>query len=198
MWAALLIAIGSVVYLVREQRTHQPVFGNSVYSEPMQDESAVLAPFTHRGYRIAPVARFEIKARLLSRETYRVGREADLSPVDYALGWNRMSEDAVLEKLSISQGGRFYAYRWSDEPPIPAREIARSSANMHLVPANADVKSQLESARPGSIVHLRGWLIDIDADDGWRWRTSRTREDTGAGACEVIWVESVSIEERST
>jgi len=46
-------------------------------------------------------------------------------------------------------------------------------------------------------VTLRGWLIDVDAADGWHWRTSRTREDTGGGACEIIWVESVAVEEHS-
>ena len=29
------------------------------------------------------------------------------------------------------------------------------------------------------------------APDGWRWRSSLTREDTGAGACELVWVERI-------
>ena len=30
--------------------------------------------------------------------------------------------------------------------------------------------------------------IQVEADDGWRWRSSTTREDTGDGACEVVYV----------
>ncbi len=32
-----------------------------------------------------------------------------------------MSNDAVLAKLSISQGNRFYFYRWENEPPLRPR-----------------------------------------------------------------------------
>src|SRR5258706_126188 len=66
-----------------------------------------------------------------------------------------------------------------------------------LPPANGAVARALDGVRTGAVVTLRGWLIDVDAADGWRWRTSRTREDTGAGACEIIWVESVAVEEHS-
>jgi hypothetical protein len=31
------------------------------------------------------------------------------------------------------------------------------------------------------------------APDGWRWRSSLTREDTGAGACELVWVERIAV-----
>jgi hypothetical protein len=41
-------------------------------------------------------------------------------------------------------------------------------------------------------VIVRGYLVEARGADGWRWRSSLTREDTGAGACELIWVESVS------
>jgi hypothetical protein len=36
-------------------------------------------------------------------------------------------------------------------------------------------------------------LIEAQASDGWRWRSSLTREDTGNGACELVLVKSLSI-----
>jgi hypothetical protein len=39
---------------------------------------------------------------VLSVERYRTGREAEISPVDFALGWGSMSDDAVTSKLDIS------------------------------------------------------------------------------------------------
>jgi hypothetical protein len=54
-----------------------------------------------------PLAGFSVAARVLSRENYDHGREADFSPVDLALGWGPMREDAVLARLDISQSGRF-------------------------------------------------------------------------------------------
>ena len=64
------------------------------------------------------------------------GREADLSPVDVAFGWGRMSDPAVIERLTISQSNRWYHWRYEGEPSIPAPEIAVSSANMQLIPAD--------------------------------------------------------------
>ena len=103
------------------------------------------------------------------------------------------ANDTVLDRLQISQGNRFYFYRWQGQPPVPPEVIVRNSANMHLIPASATVARALEQARPGAVVTLRGWLVDVSAPDGWQWRSSRTRTDSGAGACEVIWVEDVEL-----
>jgi hypothetical protein len=103
-----------------------------------------------------------------------------------------MSNDDVLGKLEIKQANRWYMYRWgADGPPVAPEVIVRSSANMHLIPANDEVLRRLERVPQGAIVTLNGWLVDVSASDGWSWRTSRTRDDTGNGACEIIWVEDV-------
>lgn len=198
MWLALAVVVGSIAWFFYKRAAETPLYGNSAYGEPLQDSSAVKSPFDYRGYQLTPIAHFDLRARLISSQSYRGGREADISPIDYALGWNRMSDDAVLAQLRFSQAGRFYSYRWDREPPIPPAEIIRSSANMHLVPANSFIERELSSARPGSVVTISGWLIDVDNRDGWRWRTSRTREDSGSGACEIIWVESFSVEQRTS
>jgi hypothetical protein len=144
--------------------------------------------------RMTALAGFSIEARVLSREDYRRGREAEYSPLDLALGWGRMTDDAVLSRLDIRQGGRWYRYSWRDQPPIPVHEIVRSSANMHLVPANDAVATALQGIERGDRVRIDGWLVQIDAADGWRWRSSLTREDSGGGACELIYVCAVSRE----
>ena len=128
---------------------------------------------------------------MLGTEHYRLDREARLSPVDLALGWGRMSDTAVLERIRITQSGRFY-YWSTDDFPIPRREIETSSANMHMIPADERVEAALKAIRKGQTVIVRGYLVEARGADGWRWRSSLTREDTGAGACELVWVESVS------
>jgi hypothetical protein len=114
-------------------------------------------------------------------------------PLDLAMGWGRMSDSDVLQHIDISQSGRFY-YWHVQEFPIPRREIETSSANMHMIPADADVKNQLEQVRTGEVVHLEGFLVDASRPGGWHWNTSLTRDDTGAGACELIYVERVDVE----
>ena len=147
---------------------------------------------TLENYHVEPLAKFSIEARVLSAEKYRLGRESEISPVDFALGWGAMSDSAVLDRIDISQRGRFYFWH-VDEFPIPREEIESHSANMHMIPADASVARRLKEIRPGQIVRLRGYLVEIRADDGWKWRSSLSRTDTGNGACELVWVESVEI-----
>jgi hypothetical protein len=62
-----------------------------------------------------------------------------------------------------------------------------------MIPADAQIEKTLKSIRPGQIVKLSGDLVQVNADDGWHWKSSLTREDTGAGACEVIYVKTISV-----
>ena len=146
------------------------------------------------GYDLRGLASIAVDARVLSAEHYGRDRESELAPVDLALGWGPMSSNEVIDALSIGQGSRFYHWSWSGHPPIPPAEISKHSANMHMIPADDDVRSTLLAARRGNLVHLRGWLIEVKSPDGWRWRSSLSRGDTGGGACEVVLVESLSLE----
>lgn len=144
------------------------------------------------GYTVSSLATFELKAKVLSRKNYSFGRESDLSPTDLALGWGRMSDESVLDSISISQSGRWYRWR-SDALPIPMQEIQISSANMHMIPKNEWVRGQLSQIKKGDVVTLSGSLVRVDAPDGWSWISSLTRSDTGGGACEVVLVDNIVI-----
>jgi hypothetical protein len=102
-----------------------------------------------------------------------------------------MSDSSVLARIQISQENRFYHWHVTSFP-IPRREIEQSSANMHMIPADTAVRAQLDRVRVGEVVHLQGFLVDAARPNGWRWRTSMTRDDTGDGACELVYVESVA------
>jgi hypothetical protein len=134
--------------------------------------------------------------RVLSRERYYLGTLADIAPLDIAVGWGPMSDSAVLAELDISQSGRFYFWHYDHQPPVPREIIETHSANWHLVPASARVWKTLKDVRVGSVVTLEGQLVDIETTDHGRMKTSLRRDDTGAGACEIVYVESVSFRYR--
>ncbi len=75
--------------------------------------------------------------------------------------------------------------------PIPRREIETHSANMHPIATDAGMRRALARVRVGQLAVLDGLLVDADRADGWHWRTSMTRDDTGADACELFYVTSV-------
>jgi hypothetical protein len=184
----MVAAIGLVVYfLFFSAGEVEYEAGVLVKIDPVQEDNSSAPEFEMNGYDITPLKTFQIKARVLGRENYSSGRESDLSPVDLALGWGRMSDESVVSKISISQSGRFY--RWHvDEFPIPRREIETHSANMHLIPRDEVVRDSIEQIKTGDVIELSGYLVNVKADDGWQWNSSLTRNDTGDGACELIWV----------
>ncbi len=166
--------------------------GVMVHDVPVQEEIKSPISFNHLGFKITKVANFKIKAKVLAREDYYFDRGADIAPVDLALGWGRMSDESILEQINITQSGRFY--RWRVESfPIPRREIETHSANMHLIPADNYVQYMIDDIREGEIIELTGSLVNVQSKEGWYWNSSLTRNDTGNGACELIWVESLSV-----
>jgi hypothetical protein len=189
---ALIVLISWGAYTHWQQRPLLRGPGITAPALPEQRAATSSQALTLNGYQILPLADFSIEARVLSTKHYKLGREADLAPVDLALGWGRMSDETVLARIDISQSGRFYFWR-TDDFPIPREEIETHSANMHMVPADQLIERQLEQVRPGQIVTISGQLIEAQASDGWRWRSSLTREDTGNGACELVLVKSLSV-----
>lgn len=153
------------------------------------------APLRKRDIAIKPLATFSLSARVLGRADYHWDFGANLIPVDLALGWRRMSDSAVLDRVEISQSERFYF--WSVKQfPIPEREIIESSANMHLIPADADIEREIKRTRVGDVVTFDGYLVEADWPDGRKWVSSLSRSDSGPGACELVWVEHFDIASR--
>lgn len=122
---------------------------------PQQDDlSADASVLQQDDVTLITRAHFVVTARVLSREDYSWGADAKLVPENLALGWGRMSDSAVLASIRITQSDRFY-YWHVDQFPIPRREIGTSSADMHMIPANAGVKRELEQVRVGQ-ARIRG------------------------------------------
>ena len=143
-------------------------------------------------FRLRPVAQYRIEARLLGRERYRMDAGAALAPLDLAVGWGPMSDTTVLDALDISQSNRFFHVAWR-RAPIPESQIMRHASNMHVIAATPGVARVLDRMRPGQRIELEGRLVDAVRADGWKWKSSLSRTDTGAGACELMWVERARV-----
>lgn len=173
---------------------HDP--GEIAAADPLQSQLEAPQALTRGDFQVIPQAQFSAEVRVLSRERYRLGALADVAPLDIAVGWGRMSDSAVLAELKIWQSGRFYFWQYEDEPPIPTEEIVSHSANWHLVPANDVVWNKLDGIKVGDVVQLEGKLVNLENPEVGTMSTSLTRADSGAGACEIIYVEKASIRRR--
>ncbi|MEO8595172.1 MAG: hypothetical protein ABI759_17765 [Candidatus Solibacter sp.] len=193
MRAAVLLAFAAVLLLAvfwdgPEVRLAPGVL---VPFEPEQEE---VTPHTwqYKGASVTALATFRVKARVLLTEHYSYGTEASVSPVDLTLGWRLMSNQEVLDGLRIYRMRR--AYMWSargSRLPASMDQIGDHSANMHMVPSTEELADRLRAVRQGDLVDIRGSLVEIRFPNGGTWRSSLRRDDTGNGACELIWVDDL-------
>ena len=196
-WLVILLlaasAVGGWNWWTHERPVHHSP-GILAPQEPLQANLEAPRMFDHKGYRFAARARYDITARLLRKEIYRIDGGSGLAPVDLGVGWGAMSDTAVIDQLRFSQMGRFFYWDLRDGTyPLPPGELITHSAQMHMVPADAGLEARLKKLRPGQIVHVVGWLVDIRGPDGFAWNTSLRRDDTGAGACEIVYVEALDV-----
>jgi hypothetical protein len=163
------------------------------HAEPLQAQTE-RAPFVlpRRGgeIRVLPRAAFDVSAVVAAAEPYSIDGGAFLSPVDLVLTWGRLPEEPYRSRVSYYQLTRYYFWRTGDGS-LDLRYIATHSANMHMVPSTANLGRALAHLGRGDQVRVRGLLVDVSTERGFRWATSLSRDDTGPGACELVWVEEL-------
>jgi hypothetical protein len=150
-------------------------------------------PFPVGDHTLSPVATFDVTGLVLGAKRYRWDRAAALVPVDLALGWGPMAEADLLSRMTITQGGRFYRWRYPAGAGVRNATVIANSSNMHMIPSTPEIERILSSVEEGDVVRVTGRLVDIELADGWRMSTSTTRTDTGAGACEIVWITAIEV-----
>lgn len=187
----VVISFAALFALFRPGKSvHQPA-GILAPDAPLQRDTTSDV-ITLGDYQLTPLAEFSLRARVLSRESYRLGRESDLSPIDLALGWGHMSDSGILANFTITQSNRWYYWNTPDLP-IPRQQVVRESANMHVIPADPSIERELKKTRKGHLIELEGFLVRVEASDGWTWKSSLKRNDSGDGSCELVYVRSFTI-----
>ena len=198
-WVVVLLIAASLWggwnWWTRERHERVPA-GIVAPDDPAQVNLDAPQPFAAKGHMMIPRARYEITARVLRKEIYRVDGGAHLAPVDLGLGWGAMSDTRVVDQLEFSQMGRFLYWKprdWATFPLAPT-DIVKHAAQVHAIPADGDIDGRLRRLRPGQVVTLRGYLVDVRGPGGFVWNTSLRRDDSGDGACEIMWIERVDVE----
>jgi hypothetical protein len=143
---------------------------------------------------IRPRASYILTGIVLGRKNYRWGWNAAISPCDLAVAWGKMALTGLHNKVKWSQDNRWYFWRYDDEFPFDNSFISRYSSNTHCIPANENIKAALNKISRGDTVSLAGLLVWITASKGgndYWWNSSLSREDTGDGSCEVMYIDQI-------
>ena len=161
-------------------------------------ESTKINGWTAKDFQVTARYSYGVRAIVLGKEHYLMGRESELSNYDLALGWQQMSDPSVLGLLDITQSHRWYYYHWNGNPPLSPEQIPLQSGNMHIIPGNTEVELTLAKIHKGDIITLVGYLVNVAAPDGWKWETGTSPSAEGAHGCKLIWVEKLLITKRGS
>lgn len=185
-----LLFLSAYFYLKETEISRKP--GMLVKKEPVQInlKNPVSIEWNEK-FKLVKRAEYAATARVLSVKKYYFDSLSDVSEIDFVLGWKEMSDTDNLETISISQRNRWYLWKGSAETRISAGDIARNSVNAHIIASDDLVRELLKQVEKGSLIDIRGYLVDIVAENGGTWKTSMSRNDMGAGSCEIILVENV-------
>jgi hypothetical protein len=149
---------------------------------------------------LTPKAHYKITGRVVSKRHYHMDWLSKLSPVDLAIAWGPFATKKYDDNLTYSHGDRYYSFWYSGEFDGDPKVIATHSANEHLIPANTFIAKVLKSIKVDEVVMLEGLLVNVEWIDEklevGNLSTSLTRDDTGAGACEIIYVTKVKIKSK--
>jgi hypothetical protein len=197
--AALAVYLGYTQIYMRPRAvaTGQAI---DVSGEPSQ--SPLLSPevvpveFDGKNYLIEKHHRYKIAGEVLSVETYNVAFKSEFFDVDLGLIWGPRVAD-LKQKYTFNQGGRWLF--WSSKGPVSddeRRYLTAHISNNHLIPVEGrrNLFKAVRWPNRGDKVRIGGYLVTIkNPSGGVAVASSTSRDDTGAGACEVVWVDEIQI-----
>ena len=167
-----------------------------IIEDPVQ-EDVIGEPFVKiesggNTYKLTKKATYNIEAVVKSKKKYTRDLSSVISNYDFALAWGELNEPDIDEHIDYSQSGRWYYYKYDSSTPVSKTYIGQHSANVHLIPANDLVAKQISKVNVNDLVELEGYLVYVKGEN-FTWNSSLTRSDTGDGACEILYVEKISI-----
>lgn len=186
----LLLFSGTYYYWITKPVVHGP--GVVAPESPKQSELYRSESFNHNSFKIIPKAKINLEARVLSIKNYYFDQYADLSTKDVVFGWGPMSDEDNLDNLLVRQSDRSFYWEMT-KPPIEQSKMWQNASNMHLIPSNNTIKENLEQLRKGHVVRIEGYLVDVESNKGWQWKTSLSRDDIGNGSSELVWINNLTI-----
>jgi len=150
-------------------------------------------------FSVAPVADYSIAGLVVSEhksdsfaDYYHELWHDQLNVGDLCVVWGQNLSGGLYRRIDFWSEPFTCNFRTTDEEAWRAFRTNEISNN-HLLAKNRTLRRQILSARVGDVVRIEGKLARYSNDRGFHRGTSLTREDTGDGACETIWVNRFEI-----
>lgn len=174
---------------------------SALASPPRQiptDKRDVETDFNGVTYRVMPEYEYELRGMVVSLRQHdgnsRMHRRArdHLNVADLCVIWGDTAVSEHLDKLHFTNGIFTCNVSTRDDAAWRAFDM-RELSNNHLISDDPVIRRAIRRVGVGDQVRLRGWLASYGAAGGPMRGTSTTRDDTGDGACETIFVDEFEI-----
>jgi hypothetical protein len=191
-----IAGIGIFIYLNLTAPVSSESFGEpiNISNDPIQtsDTLTMLSPMQIGSARFffTIKAKYKLSGVLVSTHNYRTGFMSSLSPYDFATCWGNTPE--LFPYLRFSQYSRYCHFKYKLSSPVNKDYVLSHMSNNHMIPSTVNLRRALKAARKLELVEIEGYLVNVMANNKGRgttnWNTSTRRDDTGNGACEIIYV----------
>jgi len=199
---AIIIILAIIVYGVMLYQKNQVLANFENYQDyrvtTPQQEDTTEQPFTkifnNQEYLLTPKASY--KTTIMIGGTKKYNDDAGFAEYDMVFLWGKLANPYFENHLQIDQRERQWFSEFTETGPYNCSYIAQHGANTHMIPANEQIRQQLEKITKKEIVSFEGLLVDAETtlgDTKKEWKTSLTRTDAGLESCEIFYVETIEI-----
>lgn len=158
-------------------------------SAPIQTPSALKNnSFNIDDAKITVLAEYSGKVLIEGKRKYFDGMSS-IVPIDLIFVWGPLSKQSNRDQMSYSQSNRWYIFTTKNQSFMTSK-IYNNAANTHIIPANSEILNSVTKIHKGDIIEFSGYLVNIEKDNHFI-ASSLTREDSGAGACEVLYLTKI-------
>lgn len=155
--------------------------------------------FENKAYKLTPRARYKLEGLIVSQHRsdsifdLMHARTGDyLNSRDFCTVWGDMLKSGLYRDMKFTSGD-WTCYFSAASYQIFNRAKLDEIANNHILVKDEKTRRAIEKLELGDEVRIQGMLVDYDIDGSPMRRTSLVRTDTGNGACETLYVESVEV-----
>ena len=204
--SVLLAASALCVVLAFFNRNDIPgtlAFHPGLEHEPKQralTKAPLNVPYGGIDYRVEPLYDYELYGLVVS---YRMHDGEDsmhrwsndrLNMADVCVVWSDTAFSEHLPKLDF-WNGIFTCNVQTRDSVAWAHFNMNQLSNNHLISEDPLIREQVDEIRIGDQIRVKGWLARYGAASNELRGTSTTRDDSGNGACETIYVQEFEIVE---
>jgi len=197
----ILLIIHSVINGIIRTRNTEIVNSLLNIAEPIQETTSGEITMSS-GVKIEKLATYSITGRVVSTHTFfnPINPMNRFSPRDISIVWGALSDPEVDKDIRwgrdrIALGPRFLAYVTNADAHRKYGDIDIMLSNNHMIPANKKIRRQLMAIKKKDFVRIEGYLVSASFNSSGQTETVRSslsRTDTGAGACELIYVTKIT------